>query len=73
MTTFSFDNFFVYHRCSRFDIPYALYPFHELYKLHRNFGNPSTNSLANLLGKADPERFCNINQTLEDIRSEIKV
>lgn len=46
------ENFFLIHRWSKEEMPYALYTEGELAKIHRNFGHPSVKSTEGLLKRA---------------------
>lgn len=48
----AFENFFLIHRWSTRDMPYALYTETDLRRIHRGFGHPSVKSTEKLLRRA---------------------
>ena len=69
-----FENYFLIHRWQPTDIDYCLYSTTELRRLHRVFGHPSVNALANLLKRANPEEFTSdVRKTLQNISEKCDI
>lgn len=65
----SMENYFLIHRWSPNDIPYASYTESELQTLHRSFGHTSARALNSLLGRSSEAK---IDKKVIDASEKIK-